>query len=75
MTAILRVKRRYDDEPLNALVISCKRQKIVENEEEAEDVSSVSLTTFAKFAGTVKQHVCIKKRVISSKLNIIFTVN
>lgn len=74
MTAILRVKRRYDDEPLNALVISCKRQKIVENEEEAEDVSSVPLT-FAKFAGTVKQHVCIKKRVISSKLNIIFTVN
>ncbi|XP_043510498.1 probable RNA polymerase II nuclear localization protein SLC7A6OS [Frieseomelitta varia] len=55
MTAILRVKRRYDDEPLNALVISCKRQKIVENEE-AEDASSVPLTTFAKFAGTVKQH-------------------
>ena len=74
MTAILRVKRRYDDEPLNALVISCKRQKIVENEE-AEDASSVPLTTFAKFAGTVKQHVCIKTRIISSKLNIIFRVN
>ncbi|KOX73190.1 putative RNA polymerase II nuclear localization protein SLC7A6OS [Melipona quadrifasciata] len=54
MTAILRVKRRYDNEPLNAFVISCKRQKIVENEK-TED-ASIPLTTFANFAGTVKQH-------------------
>ncbi|XP_033348767.1 probable RNA polymerase II nuclear localization protein SLC7A6OS [Bombus vosnesenskii] len=54
MAAILRVKRSYYDEPLNALVISCKRQKIVEDED-TEDVLSDSITTLAKFAGTVKE--------------------
>ncbi|XP_071876252.1 female sterile (2) ltoPP43 [Bombus fervidus] len=54
MAAILRVKRSYYDEPSNALVISCKRQKIAEDED-TEDVSSVSITTLAKFAGTVKE--------------------
>ncbi|XP_017878535.1 probable RNA polymerase II nuclear localization protein SLC7A6OS isoform X2 [Ceratina calcarata] len=52
MAAILRVKRRYTDEPLNALVISCKRQKTAENEE-AETTLLTPVTTVAKFAGTV----------------------
>ncbi|KOC62719.1 putative RNA polymerase II nuclear localization protein SLC7A6OS [Habropoda laboriosa] len=54
MAAILRVKRRHDDEPLNALVISYKRQKTAKNEE-AETTLSAPLTTVATFAGTVKK--------------------
>lgn len=54
MAAILRVKRRHDDEPSNALVISCKRQKTTEYEE-TEAALSASLATVAKFAGTVKK--------------------
>ncbi|CAL7935924.1 unnamed protein product [Xylocopa violacea] len=53
MAAILRVKRRHDDELSNALVISCKRQKTAENEEAT--ALSTPLTTVAKFAGTVKK--------------------
>lgn len=58
MAAILRVKRRHDDEPSNALVISYKRQKTNQTEE-TQSVSPVPLTTLAKFAGTVKKQVCI----------------
>lgn len=58
MAAILRVKRRHDDEPTNALLISCKRQKIAENEE-TQSVSPVPLTSVAKFAGTVTKQVFI----------------
>lgn len=52
MAAILRVKRRYTDEPLNAFVISCKRQKTSEYDE-AETTLLTPVTTVAKFAGTV----------------------
>lgn len=55
MAAILRVKRRHEDEPLNALVISYKRQK----NEETEATLSASLSSVAKFAGTVKKQVFI----------------
>ncbi|XP_043252571.1 probable RNA polymerase II nuclear localization protein SLC7A6OS [Colletes gigas] len=54
MTAVLRVKRRHDDEPLNALLIACKRIKTAENEEAVESAASVPLTTVVTFAGTVK---------------------
>ncbi|XP_060815632.1 probable RNA polymerase II nuclear localization protein SLC7A6OS [Bombus pascuorum] len=54
MAAILRVKRSYYDEPSDALVISCKRQKITEDED-TEDEPSVSITSLAKFARTVKE--------------------
>lgn len=52
MAAILRVKRRHDDEPLNTLVISRKRQKTTDDEV-IEEVFPTSLTTIAKLAGTI----------------------
>ncbi|CAK9814998.1 Probable RNA polymerase II nuclear localization protein SLC7A6OS [Anthophora plagiata] len=55
MAAILRVKRRHDDEPLNALVISYKRQKTAKNEETEAATLPAPLTSVAKFAGTVKK--------------------
>lgn len=65
MAAILRVKRRHDDEPSNALVISCKRQKVTENEV-TEAAVSASLTTVAKFAGTFSKQVFIRKKMHKS---------
>ncbi|XP_012281280.1 probable RNA polymerase II nuclear localization protein SLC7A6OS [Orussus abietinus] len=51
MAAILRVKRRNDDEPLDALIIACKRRKTEIVDEETLDSP---LTAVVKFAGTVK---------------------
>ena len=53
MAAVLRVKRKKDEEPLDALLIACKRQKTAQ---EAEKVSEPLTATF-KFAGTVKNQV------------------
>lgn len=55
MAAVLRVKRRNDAEPLEALVIACKRRK-TENLESEETVDD-SVTAVLKFAGTVKNQV------------------
>lgn len=60
MAAVLRVKRRHDDEPLHALLIACKRMKTSENEEVEETTTTGPLTTVLKFAGTVKNQVTFK---------------
>ncbi|XP_046745425.1 probable RNA polymerase II nuclear localization protein SLC7A6OS [Diprion similis] len=52
MAAVLRVKRRNHEEPLEALVIACKRRK-TENIDAAETASD-PVTAVLKFAGTVK---------------------
>ncbi|XP_001605210.1 probable RNA polymerase II nuclear localization protein SLC7A6OS [Nasonia vitripennis] len=60
MAAILRVKRKKDHEPLDALLISCKRQKV----ECEEDSASAPLTAIVKFAGTVeKQDDCVIEHI------------
>ncbi|XP_067002743.2 probable RNA polymerase II nuclear localization protein SLC7A6OS [Anabrus simplex] len=51
MAAVLRVKRRNDEEPLEAFVLACKRRK-TDAELISEDENS--LTTIVQFAGTVK---------------------
>lgn len=61
MAAVIRVKRRHDDEPLNALLIACKRFKSAENEEAEESTALTPLTTVVKFAGTVKNQVKFKR--------------
>jgi hypothetical protein len=50
MAAILRVKRKKDEEPLDALLISCKRQKI-------DSDKFNPLTAIVKFAGTIEKQV------------------
>lgn len=55
MAALIRLKRRLSEEPLEALVLNCKRQKRdKENRAEEEDIKTV-----LKFAGTVKEQVCL----------------
>lgn len=68
MAAILRVKRKKEDEPLDALIISCKRQKV-----ECEDASkSDAVTAIVKFAGTVEKPV--KINLLLSKPKNVFSV-
>lgn len=52
MAAVIRVKRRITEEPLDAFVLNCKRQKIEEN-------NSDETSTILKFAGTVNSQVII----------------
>ena len=52
MATILRVKRKKDDEPLDALLVACKRQKVGE-----EETTTDPLTTIVKFAGTLEKEV------------------
>lgn len=57
MTTILRVKRRCSDEPLDALILACKKRK-TDNDETIEAAGSKEpLTTVVKFAGTVQNQV------------------
>ncbi|PSN32815.1 hypothetical protein C0J52_14169 [Blattella germanica] len=55
MAAIVRLKRRSDEEPLEALVLACKRKKLDGDLESVKDVSP--FTTILKFAGTVKNQI------------------
>lgn len=61
MAAVLRVKRRCDDEPLNALIIACKRRKTDENEQPEDSTASGPLATILKFALTVKNQVKLER--------------
>lgn len=49
MTAVIRLKRLLDEEPLDAVVINCKRRKTNDAENE--------LSTVLKFAGTLESQV------------------
>lgn len=57
MAAIIRVKRRIDEEPFNKFVLNCKKRKINEPEEENPTGSKEGTSTILKFAGTVKSQV------------------
>lgn len=52
MAAVVRVKRLLDEEPLDAVVLNCKRRKT-----EKSGSSSESLAAVLKFAGTVNDQV------------------
>lgn len=66
MAAILRVKRRIDETPANALVIACKRSKLTEDNDEAASTDNLaSANTIAEFAGTITdlEHNVVKHLV------------
>lgn len=69
-SAVVRVKRRLDDEPLEALVVNCKKRKInPENKDEdakSEEISS----TVLKFAGTIKE-VSVYTHNLNCSINFI----
>lgn len=61
MAAVIRVKRRVDEEPLNAFVLNCKKRKVDDGSAEAQEPSLLEnkdeTTTILKFAGTVYDQV------------------
>jgi hypothetical protein len=54
MTAVVRLKRRFDEEPLEALVLACKRKK---TDDFATTKTETPFTTILTFAGTVRNQV------------------
>lgn len=64
MPAVVRVKRRIDEEPLSTLVLGRKRRRITETEEEGAVGTSTSsmkpeISTILKFAGTIAEQVSL----------------
>jgi hypothetical protein len=49
MAAVVRLKRRSDESPLEGLVLACKKKKLEDDD--------IQLTPVFKFAGTVKNPV------------------
>ncbi|XP_058453286.1 probable RNA polymerase II nuclear localization protein SLC7A6OS [Malaya genurostris] len=52
MAAVIRLKRRVDEDPLNAFVLNCKRQRTESSEIPDTSVVSGETSTVLKFAGT-----------------------
>lgn len=56
MAAVIRLKRRVDEDPLNAFVLNCKRQRTDQAEPDAATANGVATpaetSTVLKFAGT-----------------------
>ncbi|KAH8334558.1 hypothetical protein KR059_011481 [Drosophila kikkawai] len=76
MPAVVRIKRRIDEEPHTAFVLNGKRRRLHNDEstvDEAGAVASVDkdeLTTVLKFAGTLeKQDDCATRQFAAARLN------
>ncbi|KAM7354202.1 female sterile (2) ltoPP43 [Cochliomyia hominivorax] len=55
MPAVVRVKRRIDEEPLSAFVLNGKRRRLEEEESATALTHKEELSTLLKFAGTIKE--------------------
>ncbi|KAK5646275.1 hypothetical protein RI129_004739 [Pyrocoelia pectoralis] len=68
MAAIIRIKRNCSDDPLDAVLINCKKRKLDENTAQDEDIS-----TILNFAGTVTstddaiKHIKLNKSEIEAQ--------
>ncbi|XP_016994260.2 probable RNA polymerase II nuclear localization protein SLC7A6OS isoform X1 [Drosophila takahashii] len=81
MPAVVRIKRRIDEEPHTAFVLNGKRRRIQNDENSLEDSGAVAgataseadkdeLTTVLKFAGTLeKQDDCATRQFAAARLN------
>lgn len=77
MPAVVRIKRRIDEEPHTAFVLNGKRRRLQNDENAPDDLgeatgasASVSdkdeLTTVLKFAGTLEKQVRRDRKVFKS---------
>lgn len=60
MPAVVRVKRRIDEEPLSTLVLGQKRRRVSESENEAgtsESLQKPEFLTTLRLAGTITEQV------------------
>ncbi|XP_074645421.1 putative RNA polymerase II nuclear localization protein SLC7A6OS isoform X2 [Tubulanus polymorphus] len=53
MAAVVRIKRKINEEPAEKLVLCCKRQRKNDSDEVESNTESVEVTTALKFAGTL----------------------
>lgn len=58
MATVIRVKRRIDEEPLNAFVLNCKKRKLLEETTPSSNLleNDTEVSQILKFAGTVESH-------------------
>lgn len=55
MAAVIRIKRRLEDEPLEALILNCKRQKTDNSSTEILPNTPELSSTVLTLAGTIKE--------------------
>lgn len=74
MPAVIRVKRRIDEEPLSAFVLNSKRRRLDENEAASSTVEGLAnkeeLSTLLKFAGTINEQVIAISVINNYRLRI-----
>lgn len=68
MATILRIKRRRHDDPLDTVLVSCKKRK--ENQEK-EEGQSLDIQNFLKYAGTVSNKVVEAWQIFSQTNQLI----
>lgn len=71
MSAVVRLKRLLDEEPLEAIVLSCKRRKT--DNAESENKKS-DLSTVFKFVGTVTNQVVMIPWCAYLNLTLLFLI-
>ena len=57
MAAIVRVKRRRDEDPANSIILKCKKAKQSFSEEQSSSEESNAVDSVFKFAGTLPERV------------------
>ena len=57
MAAIVRVKRRIDEDPADSLIVSCKKLKQADENISVEHSTVNELKTLFRFAATVQEDV------------------
>lgn len=69
MAAVIRVKRRIFDEPVDSLVINCKRRKTDDTD------SETSVSALIKLATTLKNEVLLTNNIIYKFIIIIIFIH
>lgn len=73
MAAVVRIKRRFEDEPLEALILNCKKQKLNTSDENVSSSQSALSSTVLTLAGTINEvSSIVEKLKIIKKINYRF---
>lgn len=55
MAAVVRIKRSLEDEPLEAFILNCKRQKLNESSNDITLATPILSSTVLTLAGTIQE--------------------
>lgn len=59
MATVVRIKRRSEDEPLEALILNCKRQKLSDSSNDVVLQNPELSSTVLTLAGTIEEVSCM----------------